>query len=337
MRTVLAQTVAARQVLPHGADRTDAWYAARRHTITASEIAAVLGLSPYTSPFDLWHLKASGIDSQPDNRNTRRGRRYEQLILEDFTEEHPEFTVTRGGLWVNRERSWQACTPDGLAHEATILEPYDDGTFGPPPDSEPVAVVEAKSAATRDEWGEPGTDDIPVHYRCQTLWQLDTLGLTTAYVPVLFGFDYREYVVTYDEADVALLRDAARAFLASLAADQPPPLDAHAATARRLKRLHPSLEDTQVIVPDDIAHDYAAACAAVKDAKHHKDEAENRLRDALGDGRWAIRGDGSKVATRSVYDVPERVQTVRAHTVSKLIPPRATKTPGTTVKEAVTP
>lgn len=330
------------EVLPAGAHRTEQWYERRRGTVTASEIAAVLGLSPYYSPFDLWHHKRTGVDSQPDNKQTRRGRRYERLILEDFSEEHPEFAVALTGLCVNTERPWQACSPDGLVFDRERYVLQSHGTLDPlavrDTTGEPVAVVEAKSAATRDEWGEPGTDDIPLAYRCQVLWQMDVLGLPVAYVPVVFGFDYREYVVTMDEAaqaDVKLMREAARAFLDSIAADEAPPLDAHTATTRRLKRLHPQLEDAEVVVPDDVADAYTAAVAAAKAADQAKDAAENRLRDALGEGRWALRADGTKVATRSVYDVAERVQTVRAHTVNKLIPPRAPKPAGTTVKEAV--
>lgn len=314
----------ATELLSPDAHRTPEWYEQRRHTVTASEIAAILGLSPYVSAFDLWHHKATGVDSQPDNRDTRRGRRYERLILEDFTDEHPEFVVVSTGLCVNNDRTWQACTPDGLVYEVGGHQVVDDERV-PVVDGEPVAVVEAKSAAMRDEWGEPGSDDIPAYYRAQVLWQMDTLGLTVAYVPVVFGFDYREYVVTYDETDVALMRKAAREFLDSIAEDSPPDIDAHTATGRRLKVLHPSLTDAEVTVPDDLADAYASACAAEKQAKTDKQLAENRLRDVLGDARYALRGDGRRVATRSVYDVRERTQVVKAHTVSKLIPPRPKK------------
>ncbi len=314
----------ATELLPPGAHRTPEWYDQRRLTVSASEVAAILGLSPYTSAFDLWWEKQSGVDSQPDNRDTRRGRRYERLILEDFTEEHPEFVVASVGLCVNNERPWQTCSPDGLVYEAVGMKEV-DGERLPVVEGEPVAVVEAKSAARRDEWGEPGTDDIPVYYRTQVLWQMDVLGLSVAYVPVIFGFDYREYVVTYHEADVLLLRKAAREFLDSLADGTPPDIDAHTATARRLKVLHPTLDDTEVTVPDDLADAYATACAAEKQAQADKRLAENLLRDALGNGRYALRGDGRKVCTRSVYDVPERTQVVKAHTINKLIPARTKK------------
>lgn len=318
-------TDAATEVLGPDAYLSDAWYEHRRLTVSASEIAAVLGLSPYVSAFDLWWTKKTGEDSQPESKQMRRGKRLEGLILEDFTDEHPEFVLADVGLCVNTDRPWQACTPDALAYESPASAK-----------DSPVAVLEAKTDGDSSGWGEQGTADIPVHYRCQVLWQMDCLGLTTAFVPMWLGVNYREYEIAYDPVDVALMRTAAQNFLASIRADREPDLDAHSATARRLKRLHPDMDDTEVVVPDDVADEYAAAVAAVKAAETDREWAENRLRAAIGRGRWALRGDGTKVATRSVYDVAERVQKVRAHTVSKLIPPRGKKPAGTTVKEAVT-
>lgn len=311
----LRVTDAALEVLPADAHRTDEWYARRQSTVTASEIAAVLGLSPYYSPFDLWWQKKTGVDSQPDSRDTRRGRRYERLILEDFTDEHPEFAVVPRGLCVNVERPWQACSPDGLVHE--LIGHRDvEGERTPVVEGEPVAVVEAKSAARRDEWGEQGTDDIPVYYRTQVLWQMDTLGLGVAYVPVIFGFDYCEYVVTMDEAaqgDVKVMRDAAREFLDSIAADIPPDIDAHTATGRRLKLLHASLVDGDVEVEATVVRQYHLAKRLRDCAEARMRLAENRLRACMGDyQRGTV--DGRKVVSRSVSDIKERRQTVKAHT-----------------------
>lgn len=297
------------------------WHELRRRTVSASEIAAVLGISPYTSEFDLWWRKRNA-DQEPDNAAMRRGRRCEPLILEDFTDAHPEFALTRVGLVANNERPWQACTPDALAYEAATYDIRAADREQPVrritvPEGEPVAVVEAKTAGAADEWGESGSDEIPAYYRAQVLWQLDTLALRVAYVAVWLGFAYREYVVEYDETDAMLMRRAATDFLASLDRDEPPDVDAHTATARRLKKLHPSVVDGECEVPATVVRQYRLAKRLRDTAQRRMDLAENRLRAALGDYRVAT-VDGRKVASRSVYDVRERTQTVRAHTVNRL-------------------
>lgn len=305
---------AATEVISAAGYLSPEWHEYRRHTISASEVAAVLGISPYTSPFDLWWAKRLG-DVNPDTPAMRRGRRLEPLILEDFTDNHPEFRLTRAGLMVNGDRAWQACTPDALAYEGDHPASCMDGieAAGWSCSCEPVAVVEVKTAGSRDGWGTEGTDEIPAHYRAQVLWQMDTLGLTVAYVPVWIGFDYREYVVEYDASDLALMRHHAREFLDSLEAGDPPPIDSHPATGRRLKQLHPSLIDGEVEVTAAWVSAYHRAKKGRDAAQRLMDMAEHNIRQAMGDHRYAV-VNGRKVATRSVTEVPERTQTVKAHT-----------------------
>lgn len=308
------------EMLPAAASLSDEWRAARRDTVSASEVAAILGLSPWVSAFDLWWEKRTGEESQDESRSMRRGRRREAAILEDFADEHPEFSVARVGLVRNDDRPWQTCTPDALAYEGHTTEAHSDvhvDTIAAWTEFEPVAVVEAKTDGGMAGWGDDGTDEIPVHYRAQVLWQMDTLGLGVAYVPVWFGFGYREYQVAYDEADVKLMREAAETFLASVREDRQPDLDAHEATGRRLRKLHPSVVDGQAEVPAAAVAQWRAADRLEKAAAARRRLAENRIRQALGDYRVAVVA-GERVFTRSVYDVKERTQTVRGFTVNRL-------------------
>lgn len=295
------------------------WYALRRQGVAASEIAAVLGLSPWVSPFDLWWHKKTGEDSQPESGAMRRGKRREAAVLADFADAHPEFRVVPQTLpWRNADRPWQLCTPDAVAFDGN---PSCDCGATADPDlvcaclDDPVAVVEAKTAGTRDGWGEEGTDDIPVYYRCQVLWQMDTLDLRAAYVPVWFGDDYREYLVEWHEPDVLLMREAAEDFLASLAADTPPDVDSHPATLRRLKRIHPDLDDTTTEVPATLVRQYLRAKALRDRAQDRMRLAEARIRNLAGPAARIAWHDGDRVRTFShtISELPERTQTVRAH------------------------
>lgn len=298
--------------------RSPEWHEVRRGCVAASEIAAVLGISPWSSPFDLWWLKQTGQDLEPENKAMRRGRRYEALILEDFADEHPELYVGKSFTFRSAERPWQVATPDAVAFDFA-----DDMLAVRPLTSEaitearePVAAVEAKTAQRRD-WGEPGTDDIPVHYRAQVLWQMDVLGVNVAYLPVLFGDQYAEYVVEYSEPEVVFMRQRADEFLASLRDNEMPDVDSSSATLRRLKKLHPDVTEGAVAVHPAVVAQYHAAKRLRDAAEARMRLAENRIRADLGPYQVAT-VDGRKVASRSVYDVKERTQTVRAHTVNRL-------------------
>jgi putative phage-type endonuclease len=285
------------ELLPPVAHRTDAWYERRRQGISASEIAAVLGLSRYESPWSLWHRKAGLLEPQPDNEAMEWGRRIEALIVAKFAERHPELFVYPVGLVASEDRPWQLASPDAAAWDA----PESDELL-----AFPVAGVEAKTTDSWDGWGDEGSDDIPVGYRCQALWQMDVLGVGCVYVPALSrGKDYREYVLARDddaEADLIVMRLAAQQFLASLEAGEPPPLDAHPATTRTLRALHPDVEDIDVQVPAELAETYREARRTVELAQIDLSGATNELLAAIGDGRRAVDPDGNKVATRIVSE-----------------------------------
>lgn len=303
----------ARLILPAGADRTPEWYEARRHGVTASEIAAVLGLSSYESLRSLYHKKRGEIADEHDNASMKWGRRLEAPIADEFAERHPEFRLASGGLWQSTERAWQLATPDRRLFEAAA----DVGT-------DPVSLLEIKTGGSLDEWGDDDSDEIPVAYRCQVLWQMDTLGLPEARVALLVsGRTYREYTITYDKDDVALMREAAQSFLGRCATGEPPETDDMAATTDALKRLHADLDDIETEIGEDVARDYRAAVAAERQAKKNKRLAENRLREAVGPARFATCG-GHKVATHSIYDLDAKWVWRKGSTVNKFTPAKET-------------
>jgi putative phage-type endonuclease len=283
--------------------------------VSASEIPQILGLSPYGSAFDLWWSKRLGESGSPDTRQTSRGRRVEPLVVEDFGDNHPEFAVRPCGLIQNVDRPYQLATPDGLAYE----QRGKDSAFSTTEwaGAEPVAVIEAKTAGGSEGWGTRGTDEIPVAYRAQVLWQMDTLGLEVCWVPVWVGFDYREYVVTYDPDDVFWMREQAIAFLRSVSEGIVPDIDAHPATTQRLKALHPTVVEGEVEVSASVVAQYLAAKRLRDTAQERMDLAENRLRYAVGDYQRGV-VEGVKALSRSVYDVQPRTQVIQGYTVNRL-------------------
>src|SRR5258707_14941499 len=106
-------------VLPGTAPEAE-WLEARRRGITASEIAVVMGLSSYSSPFALYHQKTGMLPGQDDSMAMALGRHLESFVVELFRERHPDLIVgNRDGryLFAHPERPWQMATPDGLIRE----------------------------------------------------------------------------------------------------------------------------------------------------------------------------------------------------------------------------
>jgi putative phage-type endonuclease len=312
------------EVVPAGAPR-DVWLAARQHGIGASEAAAVLGLSPWESRFSLHWRKRGVLGGVDETEQMRWGTILEAPIAAEFARRHPTVRVERVGLCAHVDRPWQLATPDRL-----LIDP-DEGCDCPAAGCRRTGVCTAGGAVTAvleckiDDahhayaWGDEGSDDIPVHYRCQVLQQLDVLGAELAYLAVLIGgTDYREYLVEYDEAEAKLIRDADAAFWADVQAERPPDVDDSPATARALRHLHPTVEDREQLVPAGLARRYHAAVAAARRADKRKQLADNQLRARLGTARRAVLADGTPVATRSVYD--RKPYEVGPATVDRLLP-----------------
>ncbi|MFY1588960.1 YqaJ viral recombinase family protein [Micromonospora sp. WMMD734] len=275
-------------VLTHDQIRSnrDRWLAAREAGIGASEIAAVLGLSPYDSPFSLYWRKKLHTTTEM-NEAMEWGLRHEGTIAAKFREQHPEFIAVPGGLYRHPVHRWMLATPD------LILENAQPGCD---------ELAQIKTTRSWDGWGTPGTDQIPAYYAAQVQQEMTVYGARRCWLPVLAGGNsYREYVVDWDATDAQTIIFAGIDFMQRLANDNPPDLDGTAATTATLKQLHPTVVDDVVTIPQHLADQYATRRALLDDAKTALAEVENHIRGLLGDARTAVCG-GRKVAQRSVYD-----------------------------------
>lgn len=283
-------------LLGHFVPGSPEWDEARSGlTVTATEIAAILGLSPYQSRFSLWHKKA-GLPTPPwvDNPAAEWGNRLEDAVATKFADEHPDLIPCPTGTWRHRDRAWQVATPDRLLHPAplNVLTP-----------TGPCGIFEAKTSPYGDGWGPAGSDEIPIHYRCQILWQQDTTGLTApAHLAVLIGgVDYREYVVEYDAAEAVMVRDAAQAFLHDVEHGIRPPIDGADATYQTIRVQPDGLDDVDVDIPPADATRYEQAQRAAKQAADELTAAKGVVLDHIGTGRRAVVGD-RRIAYRTVRD-----------------------------------
>ena len=251
--------------------------------ITASKVAAILGLSPWQSPYSLWMEMAGRVERHGETTTTERGHYLEPAILDWWEDTHPG-RIAFTELWVSTV-PWGGATLDGLA--------YVD-------DLETCVIVEAKSAAYRDGWGAPGTDEIPEHYKAQVLWQLAMCpDAERAYVAVLFGqgLEFAEYVVERDPATEEALVRICAAFHASLDSEDPPPLDDSVATWDAVRRLHPDIDGTDIEIPKGLATRYVRAQNAAKRAEARARHTKTLILDRMGAARHATYA-GERIARR---------------------------------------
>jgi putative phage-type endonuclease len=301
------------------ADDRERWLETRARGVTASEIGVIMGLSSYQSAFSLYWEKKGMIPPEPDNPRMALGRYLEGFVCDQFAERYPDYELIRLGLTCSSERMWQMATCDRIA----VPRGSDYGSM--------IAMypvpVEAKTSGTFDGWGPEGSDQVPLAYRCQVLWQMDVLGADHGYVVCLFLLtqEIRVYEIARDDDDIAVLRHAAQEFLHRLDTGDHPPIDGSAATRRALQHLYPLDDEMPAVqIPRMLVRRYESAVRNYREAQERKNIADNLMREALGEAKQGVDvRSGEKIVSRSVYNVNGHYR--KATTVDRLTPSRKGK------------
>lgn len=250
--------------------------------MTSSKVAAIMGVSSYDSPRSMWHKMRNELPEEPQTEVQSRGHYLEPAILAWWRDQHGDDIVLVEEQPLFVKDGWAAATPDA----AVYLQ------------GKRRVLVEAKSARDLEEWGTPGTDEIPTAYLIQTYWQMHVSGIHTCYVPVLGTFlDFDEYVVEYDPEVGTALEQRCMAFFESLHADEPPALDDSTATYDALRKLYRRVDDTSVEIDTEVAVEYLNALAGRKAAEARERQAKATVLELMGPVRYATCG-GVRVARR---------------------------------------
>lgn len=261
------------------------WHDLRSGGVGASEVAGILGISPWESPYSLHHRRRGGwtID---ETEPMRWGTLLEPVVMAEWARRRGWSVMHAPGVYAHREHQHHRCSPDGL-----VLHPATDGRA--------VSGVEVKTSRMGDGWGPDGTDEVPAHYRAQVAWQMHVTGLRTWHLVVLIGgSDLRAYELHHDPADEAWIVAQVDAWWADLQAGVAPPLDGTVATLAAVRQLHPGID------PEVIADIDGDTVSEWRDAQADSERAARRLRaaqasvlDQMGTARIGAT-DGRRVARR---------------------------------------
>lgn len=257
--------------------------AAWTRLVSASKVGVILGVSPWQSPYALWRVMHGDVPRvDADSNASRRGTYLESGVISWWLDQHPEVTAHTEQVTL-RLGDWGIATPDVVA---TI-----DGAEVP---------VEVKTTSSWDEWGQPGTDQVPAHYYAQVVWQLACLPRAPrAHLAALGPFlDFREYVIERDDDLIADVVARCRAFYDSLTDDVPPPLDDSVATLATLRAEHPEIaRGTSKDIEAETARAWLVAKTDLAAADRHERGLRSLVLRAMGDAQY-LTAAGVRVARR---------------------------------------
>lgn len=203
----------------------------RTKFLGGSDIAALLGISPWKNAVDLWIDKTT--PRREDGRNfaaKRRGSRLEPYVLDMIREEHGLAIARRNERYVDPDVPFFAAEVDAETEDGENIE---------------IKTVHPFKAG---EWGQAQTDELPLHYVAQVQWGLGITRREVCKVFALIGDDLRPYVVTRDDELVDNLRERARAFWTDhvLTGVRPPFDFANSRTLETLAKLYPGTDGSRI-------------------------------------------------------------------------------------------
>ena len=278
----------------------------RTKRIGASEAAAILGLSPYKNPYEVWLEKTGQVEPWKGNDATRAGQKLESLLLE-------EAEADLGDL------AWDVFVPSphGEPIAATL-------------DAQVIAtgnVVECKTSGMTGGpvvgyWGEEGTDHIPEQYLVQTQIQMYCSGAEAAHVYAYLGKVIKSvYQVRYDHQLAASIAEILAKWWDKHIIGGEEPI-AQGVTPELLKRLHRQPEKV-VEIDQQSTSRLRSVISEMEEAKSLKKKLEDQI-DAmqgqlilsLGDAEAAKLADGTSITymltNRKGYTVePKSYRTLR--------------------------
>jgi putative phage-type endonuclease len=172
----------------------------RKGFLGGSDIAAILGISPWKTAYELWQEKTTDWQeesSEERDKVLRRGKKLEPMVIEMLQEEHDVWVIDRNQIHVDKEFPF-------LRAEIDFEYVMDGGGTVANGD---IKTVHPRAAG---DWGIEGSDEFPAYYGAQFQFGLMVTGRTHTKVGALIGADdLRVYEVDRDDQIIAYIRKAA--------------------------------------------------------------------------------------------------------------------------------
>jgi putative phage-type endonuclease len=149
---------------------TDEWLQARKKGLGGSDAAAVVGLSPWKEPVEVYQDKLGMIPPLEMTSAMERGHLFEGEGARKWRERFPDYDTEPSALIRHPKYEWMLATPDLFV-----------------PDADRLVQIKTASAWTLPEWGEDGSSDIPDHYDIQVRHEMAVANAASVDVAVLFA------------------------------------------------------------------------------------------------------------------------------------------------------
>jgi putative phage-type endonuclease len=255
------------------ASNTQDWYDYRSRGFGASEAAAAAGLSEYQTPFGLYCQKLGLLPPFEGNEATRRGKRVEHLIVEDWEEKNGrKVELYPAPMFVhpNPKRSFMFATPDAIVDMAS-------------------KGLECKNTNFRQakKLGEEHGSTVLPEWQSQCQHQMEVMGWETVDVAVWVELEYLQFTVIRDDEFIEMMISAQEELWQRIEAEDPPDIDwQHKTTPDLIRNLYNTVDGTV----KDLSYDAAMAWA---------------LQEQLGDQMKELKAQWEAARAKVLYEMED--------------------------------
>lgn len=176
------------------------WLALRRKCIGASDIPVIMGISPFTTRYQLWKDKL-GLEEIHVTRNMQYGKDNEENARNTFCIEHDIDLVPRVCLHSN---DWALASLDGLSVDGNL-------------------ACEIKCPGS-EAHNLAANGKIPSYYIPQVQWQMFVTGLQQVYYYSWSHFSNHTIIVKRDDILISEMVKEGEKFLRLVRENEPPEL-----------------------------------------------------------------------------------------------------------------
>ncbi len=173
-----------------------------------SDVAPILGISPWRTPLDVYLDKIQPRKEETDPGRLKvlnRGKRMEPYVIDLLAEETGLEIIRRGERYLDPDLDFIAAEIDAEAATGENIE------------------IKTVSPFKAREWGEEQSDEIPLHYAAQAMHGMMVTSREVCVFGVLIGGDdFRVYRIERDDVTIDAIRQKEIEFWSRIQARQAP-------------------------------------------------------------------------------------------------------------------
>lgn len=268
------------------------WLAERRKGLGGSDVAAILGLSKYKTPYQLWLDKTGRETDDSSGEAAYWGNALEDIVAKEFAK--------RNGVKVQRVNDLIKHPTLDFAFaniDRAVINPAISGNVRIKDGRLTTdQILECKTANQflQNQWGDDA-ESIPDYYLTQCQWYLGNTQADICHLAVLIGGQkFKQYQIQRDDELISILHDEAKTFWHDFVlADNPPDPTTIDDCLHRWAR-H---TDGKVIDADqsliELITEYKEMKAALKDGEAEADALKLEIVKRIEDAECVVI-DGSK-------------------------------------------